>query len=687
MPFCCSSPFRTRRDRRAAVVLTAALAGLGGATGLQAQTVPEVTQMSLEDLMKIEVTTVSRKAQRLTDTAAAAHVLTSDDIRRSGATSLPEVLRLVPGLDVARIGSSRWAVSARGFNSRFANKLLVLIDGRSVYSPLFSGVFWEAEDVLLEDIERIEVIRGSGAALWGANAVNGILNIVTRTARRTQGNLATVLAGDEDRLQVGLRHGRLLDSDTALRLWARGGERREVLDLQDQRSGGNWSYARAGFRLDRESSASDRLMVNGTLHDSHSGETLITPQLTPPYAALQYNDQLNQGFNLLARREWTLASGAPASLQASLDHGKVDMVNVLSEVRTTLDLDFQSRLAVPGPHELLWGLGFRHSRDRLRTPGDTISLRPAQRQVNLLSAFVHDEFTLVPDTWKLIGGIKAEHHGYTGLQWQPNLRALWTPTSGQTAWAAVSRAVRTPSRAERDAAVNLQVVPPGTPDNPGPLPVLAHVLPNRDLQSEKLLAFELGYRAALGANVSLDVAAFHSRYDDLRAGRSIGPTLVLAGPVPHVRFDSTTSNSLAARSRGIEAVLDWRATPTWRLQGSYSHLNLQAERNGDPANDQVADVVEGNAPRHQLALRSQLDLPGRQQLDLRVKRVSARPAMAIAAQTELDLRYAWRPWPALELSLVGQNLLGPHFESGSDPLPSQPLRIPRAAYVKASWQF
>ena len=687
MPIPSSRTSPTRRDRRVAVALAVAVTGLCSTGASRAQAVPEVTQMSLEDLMKIEVTTVSRKAQRLTDTAAAAHVLTSDDIRRSGATSLPEVLRLVPGLDVARIGSSRWAVSARGFNSRFANKLLVLIDGRSVYSPLFSGVFWEAEDVLLEDIERIEVIRGSGAALWGANAVNGIINIVTRTARRTQGNLATVLAGDEDTLQLGLRHGRLLDSDTAVRVWARGGERREVLDLQDRRSGGNWSYARAGFRLDRESSASDRWMINGTLHDSHSGETLIAPQLTPPYAVLQYNDQVNQGINLLARREWTLAHGAPASLQASLDHGVVDMVGLLSERRTTIDLDFQSRLAVPGPHELLWGLGYRHSRDQLHTPGEIIDLQPARRQVNLFSAFVHDEYTLVPDTWKLIGGIKAEHHGYTGLDWQPNLRALWTPTPTQTAWAAVSRAVRTPSRAERDAAVNLQVAPPGTPQNPGPLPVLAHVLPNRGLLSEKLLSFELGYRAALGPSLSLDLAAFHSRYRDLRSGRSIGPSVVLDGTVPHVRFDSTTSNNLAAHSRGIELVLDWRATPMWRLQGSYSHLRLKAERNGDPANDQVAESMEGNAPRHQVALRSLLDLPGRQQLDLRIKRVSERPAMGIAAQTELDLRYAWRPRPDLELSLVGQNLLGPHFESGSDPLPSQPLRIPRGGYLKASWQF
>lgn len=667
--------------------LATALCLAFGLPAAQAQSGLEVTQLSLEDLMKIEVTTVSRKAQRLADTAAAAAVLTADDIQRSGATSLPEVLRLVPGLDVARIGSSRWAVSARGFNSRFANKLLVLIDGRSVYSPLFSGVFWEAEDVLLEDIDRIEVIRGPGAALWGANAVNGIINIVTRSARRTQGTLATALAGDEERAQLGLRHGRLLDEDTALRVWAKAGERREMLDTQGQRSGADWTLARAGFRLDREAAGGARLTVTGGWHQGRSGETLIAPQLVPPYARLDANEQRNQGGHLLGRYEWTLANGAPATLQAYLDQGEVDMVGLLRERRTTVDLDFQSQLSLAGGHELIWGAGYRHSGDHLQSQGGIFQLAPQRRQFTLASAFVHDELTLVPDTWKLMAGVKLEHNRYTGFELQPNLRALWTPSSTQTLWAALSRAVRTPSRAERDAAVNLFVAPPGTSGNPGPLPVLAHVLPNDGLGPEAVVSAELGYRSQLGARLSLDVAAFASRYRHLRSGRSIGQVLVLDGPVPYIRYDSTTSNSLAADTHGIELALDWHVSPQWRLQGSYSHLQVTATRNGDPANDRPAQQAEGSSPRHQWALRASLDLTPRQQFDLRLKRVSERAVASLPAYTEMDLRYAWRPTPQLELSLVGQNLLGAHVESDSVPLPSQLLQVPRGGYLKARWQF
>lgn len=682
-----SAPSSLRRGCRTAVALAAALTALGASPRAQSQEGLEVTQMSLEDLMKIEVTTVSRKAQRLTDTAAAAFVLTGDDIQRSGATSLPEALRLVPGLEVARIGSSRWAVTARGFNSRFANKLLVLIDGRSVYSPLFSGVFWEAEDVLLEDIDRVEVIRGSGAALWGANAVNGIINIVTKPARRTQGNLATALVGDEERTQAALRHGRLLDEDTALRLWAKGGERREVLDLQDARSGANWTYARAGFRLDRETADGGRLTVNGGVHDGTSGETLVVPTLVPPYASLDYNDQVNRGVNLLGRYEWTLASGAPASLQAYVDQSLVDMVGLLREVRTTLDLDFQSRLSLGEQHDLIWGGGYRHSGDRIRTVGGIIDIAPERSRIGLFSAFVHDEITLVPEVWKLIAGVKAEHNSYTGVELQPNLRAVWTPAAHQTVWGAVSRAVRTPSRAERDSSADLQTTPPGTSGNPGPLPILAHVVPNHDLGSESVISAELGYRAQLGSQLSLDLAAYSSCYRDLRSARSIGLTPDFTGPVPFIRYDSTTSNSMSARASGIELALDWRATADWRLQGSYSHLRLKASRNGDPANDGVAQAAEGNSPRQQLALRSSLDLAGNQQLDLRVKRVGERAAVGIPAYTELDVRYAWRSTRNLEFSLVGQNLLGSHLESNSDPLPSQPLKVPRGAYAKVRWQF
>jgi len=653
----------------------------------QAQQSLEVSQMSLEDLMNIEVTTVSRKAQRLTDTAAAAYVVTGEDIRRSGATSVPEALRMVPGLEVARIGSSRWAVSARGFNSRFANKLLVLIDGRSVYSPLFSGTFWEAEDVLLEDVDRIEVIRGSGAALWGANAVNGIINIVTKQARRTQGSLVTALAGDEERGQVGVRHGAMADEDTAWRVWAKGGERQKALDMSGERSAENWDYARAGFRLDRDTADSGHLTVHGNLHSGRSGEVLIEPSLSAPYALLKPNLQNNSGQNVVARHEWTLAGGDQASMQAVLDHSVVDFHEELRNELTTLDLDFQRRTSVGSQQDLVWGLGYRQIWDQTHSNGAILSLSPVKRSSTLWSAFVHDEITLVPETWKLMAGTKLEHNSFTGLELQPNLRALWTPDPRQTVWAAVSRAVRTPSRAERDATVNLAVAPPLSAGNPGPLPVLTHVLPNANLQSESVVSTELGYRTQLGSRVSLDLSAFFSRYRDLRSATSLGAVPVLTGPIPYIEFDTTTSNAMSARSQGIELALDWHVTPQWRLQAAGTYLRLRASRNGDPANDSAAEAAEGNSPRSHFSVRSSLDLPGNQEFDLMLQHVGARPTVGIDAYTVLDLRWAWRVNTQLELSLVGQNLLGAHAESGSDPLPSQLQQVPRGGYVKARWQF
>lgn len=687
----CRRPQASHRGLQRAARAGLAAALVSCSPGGWAQTGLEVSQLSLEDLLRMEVTTVSRKAQRLTGTAAAAFVLTGDDIQRSGATSLPEALRLVPGVEVARIGSSRWAVSARGFNSRFANKLLVLVDGRSVYSPLFSGVFWEAEDVLLEDIERIEVIRGSGAALWGANAVNGIINIVTRAARRTQGTLVSALAGDEERAQVGVRHGRALDDDTALRLWAKGGLRQQVIDLIGQRSGADWRYSRAGFRLDRDAAASQRLLLTGGVHDGVSGETLIVPSLTgPAYAKPVFNAQVNRGANLLGRIEWIQANGAPATLQAYVDHSLVDMGTVLREQRTTVDLDFQSRLAPSSGHDVVWGGGLRHSRDHITTTGgDVISIAPTSRNHRLLNAFVHDEITIVPETWKLIAGTKAEHNNYTGLEWQPNLRAVWTPTPHQTGWGALSRAVRTPSRAERDAEVNLQTLPPQTAANPSPLPMLVHVQSNPALDSESVLSAELGYRTQLGQSASLDIAAFRSHYRGLRSGATTTdqPTPVSTGAAPYLLYDTITANGLNAHSSGVEVALDWRVTPTWRLQGSYNRLKLQASRIGDPSNDGAADTAEGNSPRYQFGISSSLDLPGQKQLDVRLKRVGQRLSQGIPAYTELDLRWAWRVTPQWELSVVGQNLLGPHAESNSEPLRSEALQVPRGAYVKARMQF
>ncbi len=399
--------------------------------------------LSLEELLKVEVQTASRKSQRLQDVASAVFVISREDIERSGATSLPEVLRLAPGVQVARLANNRWAVSARGFNGRFANKLLVLMDGRSIYSPLFSGVLWEMEDTLLDDVDRIEVIRGPGAALWGANAVNGVINIITRNARDTRGTLAVAGAGSEERSFGALRHG-FAAGEGSVRLWAKGFSRDESVDLSGNRGNDDWHAARAGFRGDWNANAGSRLTVSGSIYNSPTGDRWNVPSVTSPSGAIATDiEQGGSGANLLLKHEWLPADGSASTLQAYVDRTEIDVIGVLGERRTTVDLDFQHRLAPGGAHDVIWGLSHRQSRDQIRS-GPLISILPDHQTYQLTSAFVHDEITLQPERLKLALGARLEHNNYTGLEPQPNARLIWTPTAHQALWGALSRAVQNP---------------------------------------------------------------------------------------------------------------------------------------------------------------------------------------------------------------------------------------------------
>ena len=647
----------------------------------------EVTQLSIEDLLKVEVTSVSRKSQRLSDTAAAAYVITADDIQRAGVTSIPEALRMVPGLDVAKVGGSHWAVSARGFNGRFANKLLVLVDGRSVYSPLFSGVFWEAEDVMLEDLDRIEVIRGPGAALWGANAVNGVINIITKKAKATQGALVGAQAGNVERGIAVARYGGSLGDETSYRIWAKGLSRAESKD--DAGAGGfdATRSARSGFRVDRDGAAGSHLSVIGNLSHTVTGEQLYLASLLPPYAVPTPVRQTNDGANLLGRYDWALAGGSQATLQTYLDQSNVNEV-VLGEHRTTFDLDFQNRVVFGSGHDVIWGANYRRSVAETNGNNAVLKIEPSRNTFQLFSVFVHDEIELVPERWRLVAGSKFEHNSYTGWEAQPNLRLLWTPTATDTWWAAASKAARTPSLAERYATINLDVIAPNSAINPGPLPVLDLIVPNEKLGSEKVTALELGYRTQLASGLSLDAAVFRNDYTDLRAGASLGAQPVFTGPVPYVAYLTQTSNSLEASSQGAELALDWHPTEWWRLQGAYTWFKMSGVRNGDPANDEATTRLEGTVPRQQASLRSSMNIGSAHQFDAWLRHVGGLTFSDVPAYTELDLRYAWRVARGVEVSVVGQNLLhARHTEFISDLLPSKNLDVSRGGYVKVRWQF
>jgi len=652
---------------------------------------PGPADLSLEDLLKTEIVTVSRKPEALQATAAAAFVITREDIERSGVTSIPEALRMAPGVQVARIANNRWAVTVRGFNGRFANKLLVLVDGRSIYSPLFAGVLWEFEDTLLEDVERIEVIRGPGAAIWGANAVNGVINIITRKARDTQGDLVAASAGSKEAFGAA-RHGGEA-ADGYYRVWAKAFSRAPSVDLTGVQGNDSWRAGRVGFRRDWAAGTDRRWMLSGEAYGGPTGDRWNIADLASPqgYTPTDITEK-GSGAHLLGRGEWTSAEGTVSALQSYLDYQDINVENEIQQTRTTVDIDFQRHAPVTAGNDFVWGLGYRFSKDDVQSQG-IFSFVPERSSANLASAFLQDDYALVPDKLRLIAGARVEHNSYTGWELQPNLRTIWTPTPNQSFWAAVSRAVRTPTRADENAQVDLTVTPASPPQVP--LPVLTRNIPapSGRIRSEKVRTLEVGYRQQLDAALSLDLTAFLSAYQDLRSAQLASQQVILTG-IPHIEEDINPVNAVQAHTRGVELSVDWRPVPGWRLQPSYSYLHIHAATSStDPLVQFDAAGVGGSAPLQEWTLRSAWTPSSRQQWDLWLRHVGAlenadESGTVIAAYTTLDARAAWRPRPALELSVVGQNLLqARHAEFVPDLLPSVTLQVQRSFYIKAKYQF
>ncbi len=641
------------------------------AVGAKGDTLPELKAMSLEQLLDVEATSVSRRPQKSSEAAAALFVITRDDIRRSGASSIPELLRMVPGVDVARIDGNKWAISVRGFNGRFANKLLVLVDGRSVYTPLDSGVFWDAQDTMLDDIERIEVIRGPGATLWGANAVNGIINIITRSANDTRGGLLVLGAGSEEQVSASARYGAALGETGSLRLYAKGFERRDNTLFDGSAATDGWDSARTGFRADFEPTSRDALTVQGDYYSIRADQTLLVPGRRPDSRSVTGDLTDAEGGNLLARWSRRLSDGSGLDAQFYLD--RTERANTsLSEERDTLDLDFQHWFPASERQALIWGFGYRQTRDRLRTPpGSPLVFANDERDSPTFSAFVQDDIALVPEQLHLILGTKYERNDYTGDEWQPSVRALWTPEGHTTWWASVSRAVRTPSRFESDFAVNVGAV---------------RALGNPALLAERLIAYEVGLRLQPAPTLALDLVAFYNDYDDLvtteLVGRPFPPPVTLA-----------LDNRMSGHSKGIELAAVWDIDRRWRIKTAYTWLDVALTP--DPGSTDTASAAFWNrAPPHQLHLRSLLDLGPDLELDTTLRYVAALPDSDIESYLELDLRLGWRPLADLELELIGSNLLDakhPEFvELSGNVVGSAGVlstQVERSVLARLKWSF
>src|SRR5437588_3594033 len=656
-----------------------------GASAQSPQGVPDISHMSIEELMNVEVTSVAKRPQRLADAAAAIFVITQEDIRRSGAASIPEALQMVPGLEVVRIDENKWAIGSRGFNGRFDNKLLVLIDGRSVYTPLFSGVYWNVQDVMLEDVDRIEVIRGPGATLWGANAVDGVINIITKPAQATQGGLVTAEGGTEERTAESVRYGGKLGNSAFYRIYSKYFEWEPSIDATGKAAHDGWNAVRAGFRVDTKSSGPNALTVQGDLYDSDYKETLTIPSLNPPYSSMFANDGDYAGGNLLGRWNHSF-SRSSTTLQVYFDRTNVLDNSLFTDHESVYDIDFQHDIHVGESQELVWGMGYRSIQDS-NGSSFTVSLQPNHSSLNQFSSFLQDEVSFFDRRLRVTLGSKFEHNDFTGFEFQPNVRVLANIGKNQSVWAAASRAVRTPALTEEGLRLNEAVVPPGAPPFFSPLPVVEAIFGSTQFKSEDLLAYEAGYRVQATKSLSLDIAGFYNSYTHLRSAEP-GAPFVEGSPAPtDVVYPFVASNKMGGGTYGVEPFVEWKVLPKWRLLGSYSYLQMDIRKNKS-SQDPTADTPDGQSPRHQFFVQSSIDLPKHFEQDLSLRYVDKLPSLNIPGYYSLDFHLGWRPGTHWELSLVGHDLLNSrHLEFIPEFINTTPTQVQRTVSGRIAWKF
>jgi iron complex outermembrane receptor protein len=642
----------------------------------------DLTQLSLEDLMNTKVTSISKKEQSLSRAAAAIFVITAEDVRRSGATSIPDLLRMVPGLDVAQINANSWAISARGFNHQFSDKLLVLIDGRTVYTPLFAGVYWDVQDVPLEDIERIEVIRGPGATVWGANAVNGVINIITKSAADTQGGLLVAGGGTQDLALGTAQYGGKVGKDASYRVFTKYLDHNHFSDLTGQDGEDGWHLSHAGFRTDASLSQKDSLTVEGDLYGGSEGANYghIVSIAPPVNENLDGTEELSGG-NILSRWNHAFSRRSDTTLQFYFDRYERDGP-VISDNRGTFDVDFQHHLALGYRHDLIWGADYRYSSDYTEGTIDRAWV-PAGRALQLFSTFAQDEIVLKPDRVFLTVGTKLENNYYSGWDLDPSARVAWTPSKQHSFWAAVSRADRTPDRRNEDADINIAAFP-----GPGGVPALLTLLGNPNEESEHVVAYEAGYRAQPAGPFSIDVATFFNTYTDLATTEPGSPFLV-ANPAPaHLVFPLVWGNLMHGTTYGIEVSANWKVNDRWTLSPGYTLLQMHLHTDATSQDTTTLADTEGSSPRHQAQLRSHLKLPGRFVWDVSGYFVERLSAQAVPSYTRMDTQVSRQLGERLEFSLVGQNLLQDHHLESHDDLTSvNPTQMKRSAYAKIVWRF
>jgi iron complex outermembrane recepter protein len=617
-------------------------------------------------MMDTPVTSVTKEASTIGRSPAAVFVITNEMIRRSGATNIPDALRMVPGMEVAQVNSNTWAVTARGFNSAYANKMLVLIDGRSVYNPDFSGVYWSMQDVLLEDVERIEVIRGPGGTLWGANAVNGVINVITKNAKDTQGAYLTGGGGSHERTLDAFRYGGQFGEDLNYRVYGKYFDRGPDFDPANQVNDA-WQQGRFGFRTDwlPDQDKSNALTVQGDHFVGNTANSIIPLDFNTP--------ERQTGENLLMRWRHVYDEDSDWALQTYYD--KFSRGNDLQmETVKTFDVDFQYRFPLGDRQKITCGANFRNV-ESLYAGGDQFTnwFPYPYFTTNYTGQFVQDEIAIIEDRVTLTLGTKLEQNPYTGLEYQPSVRILWTPDQKHSAWAAVSRAVRTPSRAEEQFDGTFTAFSPG---------VYPRVLGSTDLVSEDMMAYEIGYREQTTDKLSWDIATFYNQYQHL-IGAVQGVPFPEPFPPPfHVIVPMQIANGPSGDTYGVELATTYAISERWRLSTQYTCLQMHVESN-------PATVATGFDPQNQVYLHSAWDLSDKVEFDLTGRYVDSLAFGNIPSYITMDLRLAWRPKKHLELAVVGQNLLQTYhyeFPPASVASPAYSTEVPRGVYGTVTWR-
>jgi iron complex outermembrane receptor protein len=644
----------------------------------------DLSNLTIEDLMNLEVTSGAKKEEPVQLTAAAIFVITSEDFRRSGATTLPDVLRMVPGLDVAQISANSWAVSSRGFNDAFANKMLVLVDGRTVYSAGFSGVFWDAQDLLLADVERIEVIRGPGAALWGTNAVNGVINIITKTAEKTQGGLVTAAGGNVEGGYGAGQYGGQIGGDGFYRIFAKGFSKDSVPGPPGLGPQDGWTVEHGGFRADWVLNSRDSLTVQGDLfRSSGQGATTFTTSLTPLVFGPVPGSLTNSGGNLLVHWRRTFSPRSEISLIAYYDRVATNAGFIKGSVGTA-NVEFQHHFASGERNDFVWGAGYREV--EVNSIGSVaVSFTPPHTSENLLSAFIQDQVEIIPGRLRLTVGDRIEYDYTSDFNNQPDARLLWTPSTRQAIWLAVSRSLRAVS--PTDVGVESAL---GPSVGPGGLLIVPEVMGNRLIRPEEEVTFQAGYRRVITSNLSVDGTAYFNHYSGL-VGQDEGTPVFVPGPgIPYLLVPETFDNKISGQTHGIEFSGTWKPLSIWKLTGGYTWLDAALHDNstGAPPNTTAANL---QSPHHQFSIRSNLDLPHRIEFDSALYRVGPLDATTepgVPGYYRLDARIGWSIGEHAEFAVVGQNLLSAnHLESPSEPDWFAAVAVRRSFYAKMTWHF